>query len=142
MIQRHENSKAVVKRFFTRPYDTPEQGEGLIRAALTLCSLGYLNDSCPVSVFAHNKTQKMIRYSSAGQLSAFYADLQQEIQALLAGHLTYRAIEEPEVAAIEILAQMSRHERVACERGKELLEWHSKVLQEAGTVNKQSLVGT
>ncbi|KIU48806.1 MULTISPECIES: hypothetical protein [Pseudomonas] len=141
MIQRYESSKAAVKRFFTRPYDTPEQGAELIRAALTLCSLGYLNDSYPVSVFAENKTLKMMRYSADDQLSAFYDDLQQEVHALLAGHLVYRATEEPEVAAIEILAQMPGHERAACEKGKLLLEWHSKVLQKADTADKQSLVG-
>ncbi|MCP3752919.1 hypothetical protein [Pseudomonas sp. SBB6] len=141
MIQRFESSKAAVKRFFSRPYDTPEQAEELIRAVLTLCSLGYLNDSYPVSVFAQNKTLKLIRYSSGGQLSAFYDDLQQEVHALLVGYLTYRATEEPEVAAVEILAQMSRHERVACERGKMLLEWYGKVLEEAGTANQQSQVG-
>lgn len=127
MIKRFETSKAIVKRYFSRPCDTPEQGEELIRTALTLCSLGYLNDSQPVTVFAQNKTQKMISRSYAGQLSAFYEELQQEIHVLLANHLTYRAKEDPEVAVVEIIAQLHRHERLACNRGGMLLEWHCKV---------------
>lgn len=133
MIQRYDSSKVVVKRFFTRPYDTPERGEKFIREALTLCSLGYLNDSYPVSVFAQNKLLKLIRYCSGGQISAFYEDLQQEVHALLVGYLTFQATDEPEVVAVEILAQLSRHERVACEAGAVLLEWHSKMLEEVGT---------
>ncbi len=135
MIQRYDSSKVVVKRFFTRPYDTTEQGEKLIREALTLCSLGYLNDSYPVSVFAQNKLLKLIRYSSGGQIYAFYEDLQQEVHALLVGYLTFQTTDEPEVVAVEILAQLSRHERKACEAGKMLLEWHRKMLEELDTAH-------
>ncbi|UVL27177.1 hypothetical protein [Pseudomonas donghuensis] len=95
----------------------------------------------PVLTFQDGSQGQGRWYSSGGQLSAFYDDLQQEVHALLVGYLTYRATEEPEVAAVEILAQMSRHERVACERGKMLLEWYGKVLEEAGTANQQSQVG-
>lgn len=133
MIERFETSRAVVKRYFGQPCDTPEQGEHLIRTALTLCVLGCLNDSQPVMVFAQNKTQKLISLSAAGQLSAFYEELQQEIHTLLADHLIHRAKDDPETAIVEIIGQMSRYERAACERGKMLLDWHSKVVAQAGT---------
>ncbi|TRN80713.1 hypothetical protein DT385_09385 [Pseudomonas syringae] len=128
MIERFETSRAVVKRHFSQPCDTPEQGEQLIRTALTLCVLGCLTDSKPVTVFAQNKTRKLISLSAAGQLSAFYEELQQEIRALLSDHLVHRAKDDPETAIVEIIGQMSRYDRAACERGKMLLDWHSKVV--------------
>lgn len=140
-MKKYEISKALVKRHFSWPYDTPKQGEELIRAALTLHSLGYLNDSYPISVFVENKTKKLILYNSTGQLSAFYDDLQHEIYALLTGHLALQATEDPEVEAIEILSKLSRHERMACDRGKTLLEWHSKISKQHSKSIEQPLVG-
>jgi len=139
MTDKYETSRALAKHHFSWPYDTPEQGEELIRNALTLCSLGFLNDSYPVSVFAENKTHRMIRYSSSGQLSAFYEELQHEVHALLTGHLSFHAIEDPEVEAIKILSKLSGHQRKACEKGKMLLEWHSKILKQSGRFIPQDL---
>jgi hypothetical protein len=140
MLARIETSKAVVKRYFSRPCDTPERGEQLIRTALTLCSLGCLNDSQPVTVFAQNKTLRLISLSSAGHRTAFYPELQQEVHALLADHLTYRVKEDPEIAVVEIIEKMSRHERAACERGKVLLENHGKISAQASATSSESVV--